>query len=197
MKIKDIYFPIALAAIILVAGFFALSPIDKATTVHTTVVAAGVDAIIVESGTGNNISDNDTIVIDCDEDFVIIEMYWSLSGHEVDENLNLGNDAANVGITIDGVRLVDEFGEDIDELIFDTGGGDITTPTISWSGLAIDQLDAAIPTFISAEGDGDNDVVFTIFDDDAGQAIDAINNLTVKAIIESNSSATCTVTVNS
>ena len=70
--------PVILAATVMVAGMFAFIPVEQASTVHTTVQGSQ-EGVIIRSDNGVNISDNDTVVIDCDNDFILQDTLWSLT----------------------------------------------------------------------------------------------------------------------
>ena len=85
---KQIIIPIILAATVIIAGFFAFSPIEEATTVHTLIVAdiqgaSGLDLDDIQDDTmvlqkvsaaaaGLDLDNGDFIRVDCDVPFTIL-----------------------------------------------------------------------------------------------------------------------------
>ena len=206
--------PAILAATVLVAGIFAFMPVEQASTVHTTIIGAGgldfddisntQPSIQVVSGSGTGITDGDTVVIDCDVDFYVMDMYWEIDDYDgtAGEILTIGDGAGNF-ITVDGTAVI---GEDEDSSttfnILDPGftsANDVNVK-ISWAAFTFDLSvinsgDINIPTELFAIGAGANDIVITI-QDTGGKAFDGADTLTVTALIQTQSNANCSVDVN-
>ena len=181
----------------MVAGMFAFIPVEQASTVHTTVQGSQ-EGVIIRSDNGVNISDNDTVVIDCDNDFILQDTLWSLTDHDSatgTEAIDIGT-TTTAGITIDDLDTMERDGDFALINLFTAGGADDNdTSVISWSGLANELQLIQMPVTISAVGAGNNDIVFTL--QDLNESIDATDRLTVTATILSQSDSTCSVTINS
>ena len=117
-------------ATVLIAGIFAFSPIEKASTVH-----AGLTGIQVveDSVTGITEDDRVRVVFDCDKDYAIMEAYFTLTNLDTDggtETLDIGDDSADLSpVEIDGVPLSDEFGDVEEESFLQSSGNPDVVPT--------------------------------------------------------------------
>jgi len=70
-------------------------------------------------------------------------------------------------------------------------------PTVSWTGYAEDRNDEHTPIILFAEGEGTDDIVMYLFDEnEANNALDGDEELTVKALFVTESDAVCTVDVD-
>ena len=205
--------PAILVATVLVAGIFAFMPVEKASTVHNTIIGAGgldlddisntQPSIQVVSGSGTGITDGDTVVIDCDVDFYVMDMYWEIDDFDgtAGERLRIGDGAGNF-ITIDGTALIAE--DEDSSTTFDildpsgTPANDVNVK-ISWAAVTFDLGaenfgDINLSTELFAIGAGANDIVITL--EDNGDNFDASDTLTVTALIQTESNANCSVDVN-
>ena len=113
------------------------------------------------------------------------------------ERLTLGDQGTTLdAIIVDGVALRRDngFTEQFD--LFSAGGSlNDVTASISYTGTNIEVTEESIPLFLTAEGADADDIVFNL-NDEGGNAIDASDELTVKAFFDVQSDATCTVSVN-
>ena len=213
-KSRSFLVPTILIATVLITGFFAFSPIDKASTIHTTIIGAGgLDfddlsntqlsiQVVTDSGTG--ITDGDTVIIDCDNDFVLLDSYWGIDDFDGAsfEELSIGDSAGNF-ITVDGVLLIGESEAGDDSLIIlgNVVGNLADNVNIqrSWKATVMDEILIGgfikIPLILFAVGAGANDIVFTL-EDTGADPIDASDTLTVTALIQTESNANCSVDVN-
>jgi len=196
--LNKLLIPTILTAIVLIAGVFAFMPIDKASTVHTSIIASQ-RTLLVDSDSGTGITTGDTIVFDCDKNFTIREIYFTLTDFDSNdgERLTLGDQGTTLdAIIVDGVALRRDngFTEQFD-LFTDFGTLNDVTASISYTGTNIEVTEESIPLFLTAEGAGADDIVFNL-NDEGGNAIDASDELTVKAFFDVQSDATCTVSVN-
>ena len=212
---KEIVIPSILVATILIAGFFAFSPIEQVSTVHTQIIGVGgldlddlsntrlSTQVVTDSGTG--ITDGDTVVIDCDNDFVVLDSYWGIDDLDGDdgEELAIGDSAGNF-ITVDGTLLIGESEAGNDQITILGNAATSTANNVdvqrSWKATAIDQIQSGpggfkIPIELFAVGADANDIVFTL-EDNGGDDIDASDTLTVTALIQTESNANCSVNVN-
>ena len=192
------------------AGFFAFSPIVKATTVHSTIISTQ-QAFQIQTDSGTGITDGDTVVIDCNEDFIVEEIYFTLTDFDSQaaEQLELGDntDGDPVGVEIDGIEINNtrgDYSSNSDRIMFRAGGtANNEAATTTWSiihaKMMVDDAGTGdfpdLPRVLVAEGDGNNDIVLNLFDG-GGNAIDATDQLTVKAVIWTESNANCSVSVN-
>jgi len=195
--------PVILFAVIFTAGIFAFFHIEKASTVHGTFLA-----LIIEKDSGTGISDGDRIVYDCDRDFTVREIYFTVTnmtenggGEEIidiGQDDNIASDRPQV--EIDGVPLTDKFGDFEEESFFgvEGNGGPNANATISWTGYAEDRDEEEFSYILFAEGEGTDDIVMYIFDDSSGNLnpLDGDEELTVKALFVTQASAVCTVDVD-
>ena len=74
---KQIIIPVILAATVVIAGIFAFSPIEEATTVHTAIIADVADDTLViqeisADAAGLDLDNGDFIRVDCDVPFTIL-----------------------------------------------------------------------------------------------------------------------------
>jgi len=69
-----ILIPTILVATVLVAGFFAFSPVDQAGTIHTTILG-GTMAVECETTTNTDISDTTEVDITADDEFVLESVF--------------------------------------------------------------------------------------------------------------------------
>src|SRR5574341_1816426 len=83
---KKVVIPTILAATILVAGMFAMMPIQKAATVHTSIIAGGAGNVLLEV-TDANVNAADVYTVDCTTDAVVIGITATLAGTVTDEDL--------------------------------------------------------------------------------------------------------------
>jgi len=200
----------------MVAGIFAFAPVQQASTVHSaSLIESNVSSIgaafLIATDSGTGITDEDTVVIDCDEDFIVNDMYWEITGYDGvtngGEQLQIGADDGTL-IIIDGVKLI---GGDADssttfDLINPSGNtADGVNVKISWASVIHDTIMSTnggfmIPPQLFAAGGGSNDIVIEISDNNDGGGADnpfeAGDTLTVTALIQTQSNAICTVSVN-
>jgi len=194
--LNKLVIPTILIATVLIAGIFAFSPIEKASTVH-----AGLTGIQVveDSGTGITEDDRVRVVFDCDKDFAITEIYFTLTNLDTDggtETLDIGDDSADLSpVEIDGVPLSDEFGDVEEESFLQSTGNPDVVPTVVWTGFALDEDEEDTPLILFAKGEGTDDIVLNFFDD-GENPLDGDEVFTVKALITSGSNAVCTVDVD-
>jgi len=204
---NKITIPIILTVTVMIAGLFAFVPVQQASTVHSaSLIESNVSsigqALLVVSDSGTGITDGDTVIIDCDVDFIINDMYWEIDDYDgSDEQLQIGD--GTTFITIDGVALI---GADDDsstqfDLINPTGNAaDNVNVKISWASVMTDLLIQTggqfyIPPQLWAVGADANDIVITI-EDNGTSTFDADDTLTVTALIQTQSNADCSVDVN-
>jgi hypothetical protein len=99
---KRLLIPAILAAVVLSAGVFALSPVERASTVHV-----GLGKVLNGSASTADISDGDDYTLTCTAPFMIPTLYIDSSG--VDDALVIQD------LTVDG-RIVAEFAGNIEAL---------------------------------------------------------------------------------
>jgi len=197
--------PTILAAIVLIAGIFAFMPINNATTVHDTIIGTQL-ALKIEEDSGTGITDGDRIVFDCDKDFTVREILFTFTNldridNENSERIDVGNNDGPGGetnfpfIVIDGVPLVDNFGQFEDESFAFGAEFPDADPTFSWTGFIDTEAEPDEPFILFAEGEGTDDIVINLFDDGT-DPLDGDEELTVKALFVTESDAVCTVDVD-
>ena len=195
--------PAILAATVMVAGLFAFAPVEQASTVHTGTGSQLGLIIVTDSGTG--ITDGDRIVFDCDKDFTVREILFTVTNLETvtsnSEVIDLGADDGAGGdpdfpmVEIDGVPLTDENGDFEEESFISSSTDPNADPTVTWTGFAEDEDEEETPYILFAEGEGTDDIVMYLFDDGANP-LDGDEELTVKALFVTQSNAVCTVDVD-
>jgi len=209
-KTRSITVPAILVLTILIAGFFAFSPVQQASTVHSaSLIESNTGGILqtiqTHSDSGTGITDGDTVVIDCDNDFVVLDMYWRIDDLDgtAGENLRIGTGAGSF-ITVDGAVIIGE-SEDQDQGFDILGNNDGTSDNVdvqrSWKGVTMDEIGAGNPGGVNfplqlfAVGADANDIVITMADGDGGKNFDVGDTLTVTALIQTESNAGCSVDV--
>ena len=91
---KKIVIPTILAATILVAGMFAMMPVQKASTIHS----SGAGNSVLEL-TDANVNAADVYTVNCTVDTVVQGVYATLAGTITDEDLILAAGGENLGAT--------------------------------------------------------------------------------------------------
>ena len=155
----------ALIGVVLVAGIFALMQVDRATTVHNTIIGSTSNIFTIEL-TDATPAAADIYTLNCDEDYAVI------------------------GITLDAAA---EAGDGNDEDITITAGGEDVAAfddvdagaNVLSVGLGGTSLSQAIPA------DRDDDVVFTLAGSFAG---DEDPTMKIAVLIDNNGSCTFTET---
>ncbi len=84
---KKIVIPTILAATILVAGMFAMMPVQKAATIHSSLIAAA-GSIVLEV-TDANVNAADVYTVDCTTNAVVTGVTATLAGTISDEDLQV------------------------------------------------------------------------------------------------------------
>jgi hypothetical protein len=92
---KKVVIPTILAATILVAGAFAMMPVQKASTIHS----SGAGNILLEV-TDANVNAADVYTVDCTSDAVVIGITATLAGTITDEDLQVAQGGENIQATI-------------------------------------------------------------------------------------------------
>ena len=183
---KKIVIPTILTATILIAGMFAFMPVEKASTVHTTILANTMQVRSFNADAGGlDLDDNDDIIVDCDVPFAVVGL--QISG----EDATVG---ADDDLEIDGIDL--ENGTN-DINIVDNDAGITVTATAAGlldGGFAgIDYIgemtNAELNPTVGVVSDG-RAVEFTIL----GTNLDAGAEFDVTALVYTTNSAACTVT---
>jgi len=94
--------PAILAATVLIAGIFVLMPVEKASTVHTTILAANVqlrtDSVTV---TTTGVGDDAVITISSDKDYTVIDIVIDMSAWDAGDVVQVEDFA------IGGVNFID------------------------------------------------------------------------------------------
>jgi len=96
---KKIVIPTILAATILVAGMFAMMPVQKAATVHTSIITAGAGNILLEL-TDANVNAGDVYTVDCTTDAVVTGITATLAGTITDEDLLVAQGGEAIQATV-------------------------------------------------------------------------------------------------
>ena len=94
MVMKKVVIPTILAATILVAGAFAMMPVQKAATIHS----SGAGNIILEL-TDANVNAADVYTVNCDTNAQVVGITATLAGTITDEDLIVASGGENVGAT--------------------------------------------------------------------------------------------------
>jgi len=192
--------PTILTATVLIAGIFSFMPIDKATTVHDSIIGSGL-ALIIKSDNGTGITDADRIVLDCDKDFTVREIYFTVTNLDVDEQIDMGTEDGVGGdpdfphLEIDGVKFTDDDGGFEEQDFLSRDAGQESDPAYSWTGLVEEEDEEEYPYILFAEGEGTDDIIMYIFDDGTNP-LDGDEDLFVKALFVAQSDAVCTVNVD-
>lgn len=76
---RKIAIPAILAGVVLVAGFVAFAPVEKASAVHTTILG-NTSVVRTVAGSDTDIDDGDVLSLTCNAPFVVHAVYSDISG---------------------------------------------------------------------------------------------------------------------
>jgi hypothetical protein len=177
---KKIVIPAVLAAVMVIGLAVAAMPVQKASTVHTTILANTSEEVKI-TGAITRSAAAETMTIDCDTDFTITSI--TLDGALDDAGDNL--DIATPGLSIDGTAIAAEAVTNI-EAAAGAVDGDLAVYLRADPAPAANSGNLNLP--ITALGAGAADVVFTT----AGAAAGADDVITFIVGITTTSSGVCT-----
>ena len=173
--------PTILVAVVLVAGMFAFMPVDKAATVHTTILAntAEVNAVLE-----SDVLDADTFDLEITgggSDFCILSLILSSQ----DADIANGDDISILGIEINDNEFLDDLGASAADIpIYIPDGADEMNFDL-WSHIAGEALDVGVDWPGYSTGGmcaDDNDVIDINFDVVAGSYTDITVTATMNVI---------------
>jgi len=90
--VKKLAIPAILAATVLIAGIFAFMPVEKASTVHDTILASGMQ-FRTDSDTCTSIGTaNDCLItISSDKDYLVVDIVIDMSNWDLVDSVNVDN----------------------------------------------------------------------------------------------------------